>query len=77
MQQTVMRRGQVLHVSFGGRNGVNQHSDSPRSMMRRGQVLHVSFGGRSPAVLYEATPAAVTASKDGTCKLWCIDVRYK
>ncbi len=41
------------------------------------QVLHVSFGGRSPAVLYEATPTAVTASKDGTCKLWCIDVRYK
>lgn len=37
----------------------------------------VDFGGCSPNVLSTETKDAATASKDGTCKVWNVDVRYK
>mmetsp|Transcript_50291 Transcript_50291/g.118346 ORF Transcript_50291/g.118346 Transcript_50291/m.118346 type:complete len:412 (-) Transcript_50291:178-1413(-) len=37
----------------------------------------VSFGGPSPGVLSGPSNSAATVSKDGTCKVWNIDVRYK
>jgi WD40 repeat protein len=40
-------------------------------------VHSVSFGGSSPARLVTDSGTAATGSKDGLCKVWNINVRYK
>ena len=40
-------------------------------------VHGVDFGGSSPARLVADSTAAVTGSKDGLCKVWNINVRYR
>lgn len=51
-----------------GAGGASGHSSA---------VHGVDFGGSSPARLVADTASAVTGSKDGSCKVWNVNVRYR